>query len=115
MQNAENHHDDRELIDLLRLALIPGVGPKTRKRLLERFGTPAAVLAAAPSDLREIEGIGPKLMHKIVGEDRRTGPARRRRSRRSVARTRPFAWGCERGRDASRARHLRAHPRASRG
>ena len=63
--------DDRELIDLLRLSLIPGVGPKTRKRLLARFGTLAAVLAASPSELREIEGVGPKLLQKIVSEDHR--------------------------------------------
>ena len=65
------HDDDRELIDLLRLSLIPGVGPKTRKKLLERFGTPAAVLAAAPSDLREIDGVGPKLLQKIASEEHR--------------------------------------------
>ncbi|MCC6125938.1 MAG: DNA-protecting protein DprA [Pirellulales bacterium] len=68
---CNSHDNDRELIDLLRLSLIPGVGPKTRKKLLERFGTPAAVLAAAPSELREIEGVGPKLLQKIVGEEHR--------------------------------------------
>jgi len=65
------HENDQDLIDLLRLSLIPGVGPKTRKKLLERFGTPAAVLAAAPSDLREIDGVGPKLLQKIASEEHR--------------------------------------------
>jgi DNA processing protein len=57
--------DEQELIDLVRLCMIPGVGPQTRKKLLSRFGTPRAVLEAAPSELREIEGVGPKLMEKI--------------------------------------------------
>jgi DNA processing protein len=65
----ENGGEESDLIDLLRLSLIPGVGPKTRKRLLERFGSPAAVLAAAPSELRAIEGVGPKLVQKIVDEE----------------------------------------------
>ena len=40
-----------------------------RKALLERFGTARAALAAAPSELREVQGIGPKLTHKIAGAD----------------------------------------------
>jgi DNA processing protein len=59
-----NH--DAELIDTVRLALVDGVGPRIRGRLLDRFGTPAAVLAAAPSDLREVEGVGPKLCERII-------------------------------------------------
>jgi DNA processing protein len=56
---------DQELLDILRLSLISGVGPRTRMALLERFGSPAAVLAAAPSELRAIKGVGPKLVEKI--------------------------------------------------
>jgi DNA processing protein len=55
-----------ELVDALRLSLISGVGPRTRKVLLERFGSARAVLAAAPSELRTVEGVGPKLTHKIA-------------------------------------------------
>lgn len=62
MTNAD--HDD--LIPALRLALVPGVGPRIRQALLERFGTPQAVLAAAPSQLREVPGVGPKLTRKIA-------------------------------------------------
>lgn len=64
-------HDDPleqpsdELLASLRLSLIAGVGPRTRRALLERFGTSAAVLAAAPSSLREVAGVGPKLVAKI--------------------------------------------------
>ena len=42
------------------------MGPRTRKALLERFGSARAALAAAPSDLRGIHGVGPKLTHKIA-------------------------------------------------
>jgi DNA processing protein len=67
--NAAAHED---LIDALRLSLIPGVGPRTRKALLERFQTPKAVLQAAPSELREVYGVGPKLAHKIAEADRQS-------------------------------------------
>jgi DNA processing protein len=57
---------DAELIATVRLALVDGVGPRIRRRLLDRFGDPAAVLSAQPSDLREVEGVGPKLSERIV-------------------------------------------------
>lgn len=50
----------------MRLSLVPGVGPRLRKALIERFETPAAVLAAAPSQLREVPGIGAKLCQAIA-------------------------------------------------
>ena len=53
-------HD--ELVDTLRLAFVSGVGPRTRRALLERFGTPRAVLAA----LREVDGVGPTLSRRIA-------------------------------------------------
>jgi len=53
-------------IATLRLALVPGVGPLTRKKLLERFGSPEAVLSAAPSDLRAVERVGPKVCRAIA-------------------------------------------------
>ena len=40
------HSFANELIDSVRLSLVSGVGPLLRKALLERFGSPAAVLAA---------------------------------------------------------------------
>lgn len=58
-----------DLVDSLRLSLVSGVGPRIRKALLERFGTARAVLAAAPSELRTVYGVGPKLTHKIAGAD----------------------------------------------
>jgi DNA processing protein len=64
---AESQPDD--LVDVLRLSLISGVGPRIRKALLERFGSARAALAAAPSELRAVQGVGPKLVHKIAEAD----------------------------------------------
>ncbi len=60
---------DDALVDMMRLCMIPGVGPRTRKALLERFGTAKAVLQAAPSELREVHGVGPKLVQSILSAD----------------------------------------------
>ncbi len=48
------------------LSLIPGVGPRMRARLIEHLGSPESVLAAAPSELREVPGIGPTLARAIA-------------------------------------------------
>jgi DNA processing protein len=55
-----------ELIDAVRLSLVSGVGPLLRKALLERFGTPAAVLAAGKEELQSVDGIGPKIAARIL-------------------------------------------------
>ena len=71
---ADPGHDD--LIDTLRLSLIPGVGPLMRRALLERFGSPRAVLDAAPNELREVPRVGPKLIEKITAADEEIDPQR---------------------------------------
>jgi DNA processing protein len=55
-----------ELLDSVRLSMVSGVGPLLRKALLERFGSPAAVLAAAKDELQLVDGIGPKIAAQIV-------------------------------------------------
>ncbi|HEX3656413.1 MAG TPA: DNA-processing protein DprA [Pirellulales bacterium] len=50
----------------LRLAMITGVGPRIRQVLLEHFGNAEAVLNAAPSELRAVPGVGPKLSSAIA-------------------------------------------------
>jgi DNA processing protein len=57
---------DDTLADALRLSMISGVGPRLRKALLESFGSASAVLAAAPSDLRRVPGIGAELTRRIA-------------------------------------------------
>lgn len=44
--------------DLLRLTLIPGLGPVLIARLIQAFGAPAAVVGASASDLERTRGIG---------------------------------------------------------
>ncbi len=67
--NHPQESADQELLDMLRLSLISGVGPRTRMAFLEQFGSPAAVLGAAPSRLRAVKGIGPKMLDKILKAD----------------------------------------------
>jgi DNA processing protein len=55
-----------ELIDSVRLSMVSGVGPLLRKALVERFGSPAAVLAAGKSELQAVDGIGPKIATRIA-------------------------------------------------
>lgn len=57
---------DPALVDAIRLSLVSGVGPILRKALVERFGSPTAVLDAAMSDLRCVQGIGPKVAKAIA-------------------------------------------------
>ena len=66
----ESRSADEQLIPALRLALVSGVGPRTRRALLERFGSAEAVLEAAPSELRSVPGVGPKLTERIVAARR---------------------------------------------
>src|SRR4051794_36437885 len=57
---------DADLRDLVCLTMVAGVGPHTGRALLERFGTAGRVLDAPPSSLREVPGVGPKLVERIA-------------------------------------------------
>lgn len=50
--------DQESLLDYVQLALTHGVGSVLIDRLLERFNTPANVLAASPVELCEVSGVG---------------------------------------------------------
>ena len=65
-----------DLLPLLRLHLVNGVGPRTWVQLMERFGTPDKVLTATAGQLQEVPGIGPKLAAAIVAA--RLSPAAER-------------------------------------
>ena len=58
--------DGDTLVDSLRLSMVSGVGPRIRRALLDRFGSSRAVLTAAASQIREVQGVGPKLTRSIV-------------------------------------------------
>ncbi len=59
-----------QLADALTLMLVPGVGPITRRALVERFGSPAAVLAASSTQLRQVRGVGPEIARRLVAARR---------------------------------------------
>ncbi len=68
---------DSELLEAVRLCLVSGVGPRIRQSLLNRFGTAGDVLAAAPSDLRTVDGVGPKVSRAIAAARADDSQARR--------------------------------------
>ena len=49
------------------LNLVPGIGPRAYADLVDAFGSPENVLNAAPAQLREVPGVGSKLVQAIVG------------------------------------------------
>ncbi len=57
--------EQEDLLAAIRLAFVPGIGPKTVLRLLERFGSPRGVLAATADELATADGLGPKLVHAL--------------------------------------------------
>jgi DNA processing protein len=59
-----------EQSDILALYGVPGVGAKTFARLVARFGSAGAVFAAPDHALREVKGIGDKLILSIREFDR---------------------------------------------
>jgi DNA processing protein len=58
--------DDPDLLDAVRLNLVPGIGPRLQQSLLDAFGSPAAILQASVPELQQVDGIGPKLAASIV-------------------------------------------------
>ncbi|MDQ1274011.1 MAG: processing protein [Planctomycetota bacterium] len=55
---------------LLRLNMTKGIGIRTYKALVERFGSSEAILDAPRAALETVPGIGPKLANAIVEESR---------------------------------------------
>ncbi len=54
---------------ILRLSMLPGIGPRTLTALLDRFGTASAVLAADALALSSVSGVGPKTSRVIQTAD----------------------------------------------
>src|SRR6516162_3299134 len=52
--------------DLLAMHLTPGLGPIRAAALLEHFGSAAAVLRAAETELRQVAGIGEQLARALT-------------------------------------------------
>ncbi|MDY0167527.1 MAG: DNA-processing protein DprA [Thermoguttaceae bacterium] len=68
--NDSTCNDGEHFRAALRLALVTGVGPRIRRALLERFGSAQGVFAAAPSDIREVKGVGATLLGRILAAER---------------------------------------------
>lgn len=63
---------DSELLAELRLTMTPGVGPLIRQKLIERFGSAAAVFHAKADEIRGVERVGPKVakaLREMAGSD----------------------------------------------
>lgn len=54
-----------ETLSLLRLSLVPGVGPRTIATLIDCFHSATSALSASREKLREVPGLGPKLSSVI--------------------------------------------------
>lgn len=61
--------ENRERIDALRLALVPGVGPRIRTLLLGRFGSAAGVFSASRYELQSVQGVGPKIVNGLADSE----------------------------------------------
>ncbi len=57
--------ENASLVDALLLSQLPGIGPLTLARLLERFETAGEVLTASEEQLRQVPQVGPKLIRTI--------------------------------------------------
>ncbi|MDE2509257.1 MAG: DNA-processing protein DprA [Planctomycetota bacterium] len=57
---------DDERRALLRLTLVSGVGPRTARALLDKYGTATRVFDASEESLRATEGVGPKLARAVA-------------------------------------------------
>jgi DNA processing protein len=58
--------DPRQLETLLRLAIVPGVGPARLSALLAHFGTVERVLAASAREVAELPGFGPEFARRVA-------------------------------------------------
>lgn len=62
---AISSDSQQKLLSALRLVMVPGAGPRTQRLLLDRFGSPDAVLNAPTDQLKSVRGVGPKLISAI--------------------------------------------------
>lgn len=58
---------DPHTLTMLRLSLIPGLGPVRIARALEHLGSPDAILRATAPTLQRVPGIGTKVAASVVG------------------------------------------------
>lgn len=66
---AESPSRQKSIEAALKLQLVQGIGPRVFGELIQRFDSAQNVLAATPQQLREVPGVGTKLMQNIVNAD----------------------------------------------
>jgi DNA processing protein len=63
-----------DLVDLVALSLIPGLGPRLTQALIDRFGSAEAARRASASELQEVPHVGAKLAHAFADALRSADP-----------------------------------------
>lgn len=63
--DKKNSELDSELVTAIRLNLVPGIGPRHQRSLLDYFGDPESIFAASLTELECVSGVGPKLARLI--------------------------------------------------
>jgi DNA processing protein len=76
MTNAESANSgkaagNQTMRDALLLSMVPGVGPRLYRQLVEHFGSPASVLDAGKDALAQLPGIGKKAIHALTVESKK--------------------------------------------
>ncbi len=66
----------RERLAFYKLALVPGIGPRTISNLLEHFGSAVQVLGSSLREFGQVERIGPKLSMAIREQSTSEEPMR---------------------------------------
>jgi DNA processing protein len=74
MDAPSEEPDEEEILALICLNQVSGVGPLTSKSLLERFGTASKVLSASMGALKEHPGVGTKVAERIASARREQDP-----------------------------------------
>ncbi|TXT31730.1 MAG: DNA protecting protein DprA, partial [Planctomycetota bacterium] len=57
---------EAELLSMLRLHLVNGIGPRHSQLLLDHFGSAGGVLDASLAQLEDVAGVGPKIAMSIA-------------------------------------------------
>ncbi|WP_435019608.1 DNA-processing protein DprA [Tundrisphaera sp. TA3] len=86
--------EEAELLELIRLTMVSGVGPRICQALLDHFGSATRVLDATESMLRDVPGVGKKLATSIAQAHRANDAEAELALCRSLG-VRPLARGSE--------------------
>ncbi|MEL7497107.1 MAG: DNA-processing protein DprA [Planctomycetota bacterium] len=69
VETTSNQNYNDEIIAALKLKMTAGIGPRLFGDLVKKFGSPLQVLEAPPAELRDLPGVGAKLVSAIVAAE----------------------------------------------